>query len=317
MIPKVSVVVAAYNVEKYIERCLSSLRNQTLREIEFLIVNDGSTDNTKKICEAFEQMDSRFRLISQKNGGLSEARNTGIQNANAHFIAFVDADDYVHETFYEKLYKTLIKENADVVICDFIKVWEDQRLNIVKSKRSFFNNSLLKEDIITNFLTRHDESFVVAWNKLYKLEIIKQHNISFLNKAFFEDVGFMSQYVMFAKKINYLSEPLYNYVQRDGSITKSYNPIIEESLKNTMDLVGNCFIDKRNTQCIRTFNLRLLLYSYNYFLQNSVTKHSLKKEIMELKDCFKNIPLKHKIALYLLKLGIYELIYKKVYKLKG
>lgn len=317
MIPKVSVVVAAYNVEKYIERCLSSLRNQTLREIEFLIVNDGSTDNTKKICEAFEQVDSRFRIISQTNGGLSEARNTGIKYANANFIAFVDADDYVHETCYEKLYKTMKEENADVVICDFIKVWEDQRLNSLKSKRCYFNKSLLKGNTLTNFLIRHDESFVVAWNKLYKLEIVKHHNISFTNKAFFEDVGFMVQYLMFAKKISYLNEPLYNYVQRDGSITKSYNPIIEDSMKNTMDLVKSRFADEWNTQYIRTFHLRLLLYSFNYFLRNNVSKHSIKQEIMELKDCFKHIPLKHKMAFCLIKLGVYDLIYRKVYKLKS
>lgn len=314
MVPKVSIIVAAYNVGKYIERCLNSLRNQTLKDIEVLVINDGSTDNTKNICHSFEEIDQRFKVFSQENGGLSEARNKGIKIATADFIAFVDGDDYVDETMYEKLYKKITSEKADLAISGFLKIWEDQTFRTLKSKRCYFNSSLLNEDISINFLKKHDEPFVVAWNKLYKLEIIKNQKILFVNKAFFEDVGFMVRYLNFTKKICFIKETLYYYSQRDGSITKSFNPIIEESLKKTLQIAENYY--NNNSKNIHIFKLRLLIYTFNYYLNNNFTNNSLKQEIIKLEYYFKYVPIKHRFALYFMKIGIYESIYKLYLKLR-
>lgn len=313
MVPKVSIVVAAYNVEKYIERCLNSLINQTLREIEIIVVNDGSTDDTQQICESFQGLDKRLVVISQDNRGLSEARNTGIRIAKASYIAFVDADDSMDRTMYKKLYEEMKYNNAELVICNFLKVWEDNNLKTIKSRDVLLNKSLLKGNILTKFLTRHDESLVVAWNKLYKLDVIKNNNIMFLNKAFFEDVGFMVRYLNNVKKICYVNEPLYRYSQRFGSITKSYNPIIEESLKSTVNIVNN-IKQTMSQKYLQTFRLRLLIYTFNYLLRNGITKKSIKDQIVSLKKYSKLLPLKHRISFLLIRFGIYNYLYMKLYR---
>lgn len=313
MVPKVSIVVAAYNVEKYIERCLNSLINQTLREIEIIVVNDGSTDDTQQICESFQGLDKRLVVISQDNRGLSEARNTGIRIAKASYIAFVDADDSMDRTMYKKLYEEMKNNNAELVICNFLKVWEDNNLKTIKSRDVLLNKSLLKGNILTKFLTRHDESLVVAWNKLYKLDVIKNNNIMFLNKAFFEDVGFMVRYLINVKKICYVNEPLYRYSQRFGSITKSYNPIIEESLKSTVNIVNN-IKQTMSQKYLQTFRLRLLIYTFNYLLRNGITKKSIKDQIVSLKKYSKLLPLKHRISFLLIRFGIYNYLYMKLYR---
>ena len=123
--PKVSVVVAAYNVESYITNCLESLKNQTLQSIEVLIVNDGSTDRTEEICRQFVEVDSRFQLINQDSLGLGEARNRGIIEASGSYIAFVDGDDFVEPSMYKKLWQRAQQEQADLVLCGYKKVWPE------------------------------------------------------------------------------------------------------------------------------------------------------------------------------------------------
>ena len=118
---KVSVIVPVYNVEKYVEKCLQSLVNQTLDNIEIIVVNDGSTDNSKQIIQAFikENLDTNIIYLEKENGGLSDARNYGMNYATGEYIAFLDSDDYVKNTIYEKMYNKAVEKNADYVECDF------------------------------------------------------------------------------------------------------------------------------------------------------------------------------------------------------
>jgi glycosyltransferase involved in cell wall biosynthesis len=302
MKPKVSVVVAAYNVEKYIERCLQSLANQTLREIEILVINDGSKDRTEEIAKKFEEKDSRFKVITQENGGLSAARNTGIKNARADYIAFLDGDDYVNVTMYEKLYSKIIHEQSDLAICGFVKVWEDADGIELKRKKYKVNKKLLNGDIIGNFLTKQDEPFVVAWNKLFKKNIIKTNSIYFENRAFFEDVGFIPRYLFYSKKIVVVNQVLHYYVQRSGSITKKYNPIIEESARNTLSLLNNFFNSKelleKYKEDIKQLETRLLIYIINKKIKHNKDISEDVKKLRSL-SC-KKIPFKHKIGVYLM-----------------
>ena len=115
----VSIIVPVYNVEKYLSKCIESLINQTYTNIEILLINDGSTDNSKKICEQFKEKDSRIKLINKENGGLSDTRNKGLQEAIGKYIAFVDSDDYINENTVEDNLKTAIEKNADIVIFCF------------------------------------------------------------------------------------------------------------------------------------------------------------------------------------------------------
>ena len=257
MNPQISVVVAAYNVEKYIGRCIKSVMMQSFENLEILVVNDGSLDNTASIVKDLATKDDRIHLINQENGGLSAARNTGIKYAKANYIAFLDGDDYIHENMYEKLYDKIISTKADLVLCNFLKVWENDSFEIVKKEKSTFKKTNLDGDFLKKFLTKHDEPFVVAWNKLYKTSIIKDNIIYFENKAFFEDVGFVPRYLYFSRKIVSVDEELHYYVQRNGSITKSYNPIIEKSSENTIRIIKEFYNNTITDGCIEAFELRL------------------------------------------------------------
>jgi glycosyltransferase involved in cell wall biosynthesis len=307
--PKVSIVVAAYNVDKYISRCLESLAKQTLKEIEILVVNDGSKDRTEYISEKFKNKDDRFKVITQENSGLSSARNTGIMHAKARYIAFLDGDDYVKPKMYETLYNKMNKDDVDLVICGFDKVWENEDFIEIKRKTFKVNEKLLKKDIITNFLSKHDEPFVVAWNKLYKKDILVNNCINFQNKAFFEDVGFIARYIFYVKNIQIVNEPFIFYIQRAGSITKSFNPVIFASYKNTTKLVFDFYKDKLNNKdLLESFRLRLLVYLYNYYLSNNKDPIKIMQEI-KFKRMYK-FPIKHKIYVYLIKFNLSKYIFK-------
>jgi len=306
---KVSIVVAAYNVEKFIERCLKSLVNQTIDDIEIIVVNDGSSDGTVSIIEEYNSNYTNIKLINQQNQGLSAARNTGIEYANSKYIAFIDGDDYVKETYVESMFKAIEQSNADLVICDFIKVWEDDEFNVIKTKNYNVNGRNLKNNIMKNFLTLHDEPFVVAWNKLYRTSIIKNNKIYFENRAFFEDVGFLPRYLWFSSKIISLNEGLYYYVQRPGSITKTYNPIIEQSSRNTIKIIREFLNGKIEDRYLAAFEVRILLYMINYSLENNKMVEDLYKRIRGSKSSIFYIPLKHKIAVFLISTGQYNKVY--------
>lgn len=313
MRPKVSIVVAAYNIEKYIERCLRSLVNQTLKEIEVLVVNDGSIDRTEIITKEFEK-DSRFKVITQENGGLSSARNTGIKNASGKYIAFLDGDDYVCKEMYEELYDKIKKEKSDLVICGFYKIWENDKFIEKKRKKFNVNKKILKGDVIGNFLSKHDEPFTVAWNKLYNLEIIVKNNIYFENPAFFEDVGFMPRYLYYTKKISVVNKMLYFYIQRSGSITKSYNPIIEKSFEKTISLINKFYYQKAYNKYLEVFELRLLIYILNYSLRNSISSENIVNKILKFRKCWRLAPIKHKIAYLLIRIKLYNKIFLNIRK---
>ena len=136
--PKVSVIVPVYNVEKYIDKCLESLVNQTLKDIEIIIVNDGSTDNSIKIVEEYkEKYKNKIIYLEKENGGLSDARNYGIQYAKGEYIAFLDSDDYVDRKMYEKLYNKAIENNSDIVECDFY--WKYTNKLILDTRNEYKN----------------------------------------------------------------------------------------------------------------------------------------------------------------------------------
>lgn len=310
--PKISIVVAAYNVESYIGKCLESLITQSIREIEILVVNDGSRDNTVEIADEFAKRDKRVKVISQENGGLSAARNTGIDHASGEFIAFVDGDDYLDKSMYETLYKKIVTDNVDLVVCGFKKVWLDGEANKLREKDYYFNQNLLNGDILENFLCRHDEPFVVAWNKLYRTEIIKQNRLYFENRAFFEDVGFIPRYLYFCNSVEIVNEALYYYIQRDGSITRSYNSIIDESLINTMNVLKTFFKGSPYEKYCEVVEVRLWIYLINYSLENKKSVKEKKEQLNSLSDSYNLLPFKHRIGVVLLKVGLYEILFKRL-----
>ena len=210
--PKVSVIVPVYNVEKYIDKCLNSLVNQTLEDIEIIIVNDGSTDNSESIISNYkEKYPNKIAYFVKENGGLSDARNFGIPHATGDYIAFLDSDDYAELNLYEKLYSKAIETSADMVECDFY--WEYSKTNKVHDRNARYKD---KSDMYAN-------ARVVAWNKLYKKEILLNSKVQFPKGLRYEDLEFFYEILPKLNRIELIEEPLIHYVQRETSITYTQN----------------------------------------------------------------------------------------------
>lgn len=218
---KVSVVVPIYNVEKYLNRCLQSIINQSYKNIEIILVNDGSTDNSLQIAEEEEKNDSRIKIITQKNQGLSMARNTGIQHATGEYICFVDSDDFVHKDYVKCLIENLEENDSDISVCDYLYINEKDETWSKKNKvEKIFSNL----EAINDLLVGNQETEVMAWNKLYKLSLFKENNIFFPKGKLHEDNFTTYKLYYYAKKISLIPDKLYFYLQRTDSIMgKKFN----------------------------------------------------------------------------------------------
>ena len=209
--PKVSVIVPIYNVEKYLEKCINSLLSQTLEDIQIILVNDGSKDNSGNIAREYEKNNkNRIIYVEKENGGLSDARNYGLKYATGDFIAFLDSDDYIEKNAYEEMYNKAIEENADYVECDFI--WEFPNKIRVDKQYPYKN----KKEMLS-FVR------VVAWNKLIKRQLIIDNNLEFPKGFRYEDVEFTYKLIPFVNKFAYVDKPFIHYVQREGSIANVQN----------------------------------------------------------------------------------------------
>ena len=210
--PKISVIVPVFNVEKYLKECLESIINQTFKDIEIICVNDGSTDSSLEILNNFAEQDNRIKVITQSNQGLSAARNTGIKYANGEYISFIDSDDYIDTSLYETLVKYLPAE----MICFNAQAFGDNFIPKKMQKNLICKiNGLEKISDKSIFKTN-----VYAWNKLFKTDIIKKYNLKFPNGLYFEDFVFLWDYMLKIKTAYYLKnhKALYYYRQRPTSI---------------------------------------------------------------------------------------------------
>lgn len=291
---KLTVVVAAYNVQEYIGKCLDSLVNQTYKDMEILIVNDGSRDKTEVIVREFEKKYKNIKLLNKENGGLSSARNYGIKFARGEYIAFVDGDDYLDEETYEKVMTKLIDEKVDLAIFSYKKVFGD------KYKKIRLNKKLYVGSFLKKLFSKSDEASIVVWNKIFKKDIITENNVYFENRAYFEDTGFIFRYLYFVNKITIVEETLYYYIQHTASLTKKFDFMIIESAKNTYNLIKE-FYKERNIYLkyykeIEDMKLRMDIYIYRFAKKN---KYRYEFEI-SLKDIvYSKIPIKHKMFLLL------------------
>ena len=226
---KVSVIVPVYNVEKYLEKCLNSIVNQTYKNIEIILVNDGSTDNSLEIMKKFKQKDDRIILLEKENGGLSDARNYGLKKASGSYISFVDSDDFINEKMLEILVNNLIQYKADISMCQFKMFFYDTN----KISYTTENNIICynKKEALKKLLNSDETIGNHAWNKLYKKELFD--GVEYPKGKNFEDIG--TTYKLFdkSKVIVYTDFMGYYYYQRENSITGNLNL---KSLKDGLDL---------------------------------------------------------------------------------
>lgn len=208
--PKVSIIVPVWNVEKYLDRCLNSLVNQTLKDIEIIVVNDESPDNSQKIIDKYvKKYPKKVKTLYQKNGGQGSARNNGLKYAMGEYIGYVDSDDYIEKDMYELLYDKAKKDDLDVVFCCLKNVFESsEKIETLFKKaktdkdNAFFNN-------------------VGVCNKIYKREILA--GIEFRSKVWYEDLSFTCKVILRSEKFGFIDKGLYNYIQREGSTMNNNN----------------------------------------------------------------------------------------------
>lgn len=219
----ISVIIPVYNVEKYLCQCIESVLNQTYENIEIILVDDGSVDCSPQICEEYALKDNRIVVIHKKNGGLSSARNAGIKICKGNYLCFVDSDDYIHQQMIEKLYYALKKTEADLVICGFKYVYDEEFQGQKKQICSKINNEVINsKEAMKRLFIINGWQYVVAWNKLYKTQTFE--NLFFKEGYIHEDEIIIHKIFEKNKKIVLISDVLYNYRQRDGSIMKTkYN----------------------------------------------------------------------------------------------
>ncbi len=230
--PLISVIVPVYQVKDYLDECIQSLSRQTWRNMEILLIDDGSTDGSSAICDRYAGKDSRLRVFHQGNQGLSGARNEGLRQAKGEYIAFVDSDDLVSPIYIEELYHLIRKYDADISVCDYSVNWE----TVDREHRNDLKSICLdSERMLMEWHGKRKRVETVVWNKLYRREIL----LSSVQPALFpegklhEDVYVSHQIVQHARRIAVTEEKLYMYRQRESSIKNS--GITEEGVRQNLD----------------------------------------------------------------------------------
>lgn len=214
---KISIIVPIYKVEPYLERCIDSILSQSYSNLEIILVDDGSPDNCPQICDSYAAKDDRIIVIHKKNGGLSEARNYGLDKASGDYIVFVDSDDYIRSDMCEVLLKNALTTNADMVLCDYH--WVDNCGNDLHIKNKLKNEILTPEQYFQSYMNTIEMGYIIAWNKLYKKYIFK--NLRFPVGKINEDYYLMHRIIYKCQSIMCITEKLYYYVQTDNSIMRS------------------------------------------------------------------------------------------------
>ena len=314
---KVSIIVPVYNVEKYLSKCLDSLINQTLKDIEIIVINDGSPDNSQEIIDIYQKKYPKLiKSYIKANGGLGDARNFGLKYAKGDYIAYVDSDDWVEPDMYEKLYKKAIADNADIVVCGY-NVYNEKNEKLKEEKS--YNERISDNKKMQIFLG--DNS---AWNKIYKKEIIVNNNIKFRSNIWYEDIDFKINILLSCKKISIIDNKLYNYLIRQGSIMN--NSKVEKNLDILLAFDNILKICKEKKKLKRYFNeieflaiLHILIFPITRIIAaESVDNVTKEKIIQKLYKYFYSKFPNYKSNKYLKKLSfgqkiIYQLILYKQY----
>lgn len=216
----ISIIVPVYNVEKYVSNCLDSLIKQTYFNIEIIIIDDGSTDNSGTICDMYALNDKRIKVIHTKNRGLSAARNEGLHNSNGDYIGFIDSDDWLSENTIEILYNLLVNNNSDFSVCGIIDEYIKPTEKIKNNNNSY--HIVNKKDIYKKIID--DKNFYgYVWNKLFKRNIIESENLIFDEKLLScEDIDFLVKYVVKSNVAVYTTEKLYHYRHHSNSMTGDF-----------------------------------------------------------------------------------------------
>lgn len=308
---KVSVIVPVYNVEKYLRKCLDSIINQTLKEIEIICVNDGSTDNSRAILEEYKNKDSRIIIVDKTNGGLSSARNTGIKVATAPYIGFVDSDDWIEPQTYE-ISSLYMQEDIDAVGFGANIVLEgiDEHSDRVVNEKAYHKLNMFGKYKICDTTIKMLSN--TCWNKLYKRSIINKYEIDFPEGNIFEDGEFFHKYFLHVRNIYIIKEYFYNYILRQQSIMHDVytykRGVVLDSLKNYMHIYEHYkkFNELENHKDLLTCAFEGHLY-YIYKKNNDEGKKEVLKYATEIASQLDEKIIQGKILSYLKERKYYKI----------
>lgn len=302
----ISVVVPVYKVENYLNKCVDSIINQTHKNLEIILVDDGSPDNCGNICDEYAKKDKRIKVIHKENGGLSDARNAGIEIATGKYITFIDSDDYVDNNYAELLYKTIIKDCTDIVISSNKVVYETGTI----LEKATNEESVLEPKVVLERILYDDGIDLSAWAKLYKTDFFKE--IKYPKGRLFEDAATTYKLISKSKKISINSKSTYNYIIRNNSITnEDFSPSKFDLIISTEEMCN--FINEKYPD-LKNASDRRLMYAYLSTLTQLTKAKKPKKEYIEkimgyinknrrkiLQD--KRIPKRDRMALNLTRFG--------------
>ena len=253
--PQISIVVPVYNVEKKLNKCLYSLTQQTFTDFEVVLVDDGSSDSSASICDEYADKDSRFRVIHQKNQGVSCARNNGIASSNGKYVTFIDSDDYVSEEFLEELYRCIVDNNSDIAMCNFFQI--DDGTTEKFMNHEFSNNTCLDRNGIENilynnvFYNKNTTGYFCLWNKIFRKDLLLDNNITMdTEMSFGEDMLFFMTCLRFCRNIAFTDKALYYYYQGEtglflryrrnliDDLIKCYTSLLKQTKPEQCDIIG-------------------------------------------------------------------------------
>ncbi len=321
--PKISIIVPVYKVEKYLRRCLDSIVNQTYPDWECILVDDGSPDNSGKICDEYAGKDKRFKVYHKGNEGVAKARITAFENSKGEFITFIDTDDYVSDLYLEKLLKPIIEDDADMVSCDYCIVENGEIRNPKAKLTGTFEN---KEQII-QFICEHyfysqiNKSYGTTcflWTKMVKREFVSDSLKAGLNMWFGEDQVSILDMMHKCEKMVLISDRLYFYVMRNDQVIKKYNISLWHNI--IMLLTKYKSFDKNNTNkgirlrswfhIINTANKMISVLDSPALFTNEMKQVA---DFPFIKDFFKPTSIgldgKNQIKYLLLKYGFFRIYY--------
>lgn len=278
----VSIIVPAYNCEKYIKNCIISLINQTYKFIEVIIINDGSTDSTRKICEQLEDTDTRIKLHTKKNEGVSKARNDGIRLCRGEYIIFVDADDYLNIDSVEIMISTIEKNKSDIVIGNYNTI----HFNKLKKNTNYKTKLYTKRDFVNDILN-HESKLHTPWGKLFKSRIIKGNKLFFdVDMTICEDTKFNIEYLKFCENIFVQNKIVYNYRLGGYASSIKFHKDINLMTRKVCDEYKE--LEGTNELLINKIELKMFSFAIDHYFLHCNAKN-IKECLKKTRDLYLNL----------------------------
>ena len=309
----ISVIIPVYNVEKYIDQCIDSLTNQTYKDLEIILIDDGSKDNSGKICDEYAKKDSRISVIHKQNEGVSAARNTGLELAKGEYVAFVDSDDFVDSNYILCMYNKMVEQDADMVFCKYTKVFDRRFVNVKEHLPKSIVVNMNDEsfvDFLAHFLNFKENILGCCWRLLFKRKQLSGLRFE-TNIRICEDLLFILGYIFSSKRIASIDEQLYFYRQINSSACHSYKKgylknqlLLHKGLLNLFDSVNKKSLKSK----FKIYSSLLCYYCFSNEIKFNVCIHKQNIKDIRKSELYQYFSIKNGLRIYGLKRKLKYLI---------